>query len=187
MPNRRPETGWLARRHAFTYSWALRDLGRPDICGGATRILRTVALWCVCSIWGCGDTATAPKIPNVAGSWTGTESDRLGPALLTWSLTQTGYTVLGTVTMRPVNPADGSCASCHKSKDGTFSGTMERSTLTFAMYFPAGAAGDPTPACSITINGAAPNVTATTIAGTYSGSDPCEDFFDGTLTMSRTP
>jgi hypothetical protein len=139
------------------------------------------------STWGCGDSATAPKTLNVAGTWSGTESDRLGPALLTWKLTQTGYTVSGTAVMRPVDAADGSCASCHKSKDGTFSGTLSGTTLTLAMFFPAGGVADPTPACSITINGTAPNVTESAIAGTYGGTDPCEGSFDGTLAMTRKP
>jgi hypothetical protein len=139
------------------------------------------------SAWSCGASATVPKTLSVAGSWSGTESDRLGPALLTWTLTQTGETVSGTAIMRPVDATDGSCASCHKSKDGAITGTVSGTTLTFAMYFAAGNSADPTPACSITINSSAPNVTQSTIAGTYEGSDPCEGTFQGELVMTRRP
>ena len=66
-------------------------------------------------------------------------------------------------------------------------GTVSQSTLTLLMYFAAGRAGDPTPACSITLNGSAGEITATSINGTYSGSDPCEGTFDGTLAMNRMP
>lgn len=138
--------------------------------------------------WGCsGDSVTSPKPLQVAGTWTGTESDRLGAARLTWTLAQTGYTVTGTAIMRPVDAADGSCASCHKSKDGTFSGTVTGESLAFYMYFAAGGAADPTPECSIAISGTAPDITESAITGSYSGTDPCEGLFDGVLAMSRTP
>jgi hypothetical protein len=137
------------------------------------------------SAWSCGDSATVPNTVNVAGTWSGTESDRLGPALLTWTLTQTGDTVSGTAIMRPVDATDGSCASCHKSKDGTITGTVSGTTLTIAMYFAAGNQADPTPACSININSTAPSVTQSRIAGTYEGSDPCEGTFQGKLVMTR--
>lgn len=104
---------------------------------------------------GCDRSATVPNTVSVAGTWSGTESDRLGPALLTWTLTQTGNTVSGTAIMRPVDATDGSCASCHKSKDGTFTGTLEK--------------------------------TDSTLAGTYSGGDPCEGTFEGTLALTRRP
>ncbi len=145
--------------------------------------------------WRCDDSATAPQPiiptvpppPRIAGTWSGTESDRLGPALLTWNLTQVGPNVSGTAVMRPVDPADGSCASCHKSKVGTVEGTLSGATFTLTMLFPAGGQGDPTPACSITLNAVAPDVSPSAIAGTYSGSDPCEGVFDGTLAMTRQP
>jgi hypothetical protein len=158
-----------------------------------------LALALAASTWTCGSSSTAPTTapatipstaPNrlkLAGTWSGTESDRLGPAILTWSLTQSGDSVSGTVSMRPVNVADGSCASCHKSKDGTFTGTVSGTNLALTLFFPAGGQGDPTPACSISLVGTASNVTELAIAGTYTGSDPCEGIFDGTMAMSRKP
>jgi hypothetical protein len=139
------------------------------------------------STLGCRANPTIPNVVNVAGTWTGTESDRLGPALLTWTLHQTGSTVSGTAIMRPVDATDGSCASCHKSKDGTFSGTVSGTSLTLEMFFATGGKLDPTPACSITLNSTATNVTQSAIAGTYGGSDPCEGTFDGTFAMTRKP
>jgi hypothetical protein len=146
-----------------------------------------VGLAAAWSMLGCRAAPTVPSKVLVAGTWTGTESDRLGTALLTWTLYQVGDTVSGTAMMRPVDATDGSCASCHKSKDGTLSGKVSGTTLTLAMYFAAGGKLDPTPACSINLNSTAPNVTQTAIAGTYSGSDPCEGVFDGTLAMTRKP
>ena len=141
----------------------------------------------------CADSATVPialdsisNPVNVSGTWTGTESDRLGPALLTWNLTQTGTAVAGTVLMRPVDPYDGSCASCHKFKDGVVTGTLSGSTFKIVMYFAAGGQ-DATPACSITLNSDAATVSQLTITGNYAGSDPCEGTFDGTLAMTRKP
>ena len=141
----------------------------------------------VVGISACGRDATAPQALNVAGTWTGTESDRLGPALLTWTLSQTGTVVWGTAEMRPVDAADGSCASCHKSKIGNVTGTVSGWTITLTMFFPAGGQGDPTPACSIRLNGGNARVTAAGISGTYAGSDPCEGTFDGTMTLARKP
>lgn len=153
-------------------------------CHGMRRAI-ALGLAVAWSTWACAGSATVPNTVNVAGTWSGTESDRLGPALLTWTLTQTGEAISGTAVMRPVDATDGSCASCHKSKDGTISGTVSGSTLTIAMYFAAGQTADPTPACSINLNSTAPNVTQSTIAGTYEGSDPCEGTFQGTLVMTR--
>jgi hypothetical protein len=138
------------------------------------------------SAWACGST-TDPGIINVAGTWSGTEADRLGPGLLTWTLTQNGSAISGTALIRPVNATDGSCASCHKSKDGTLLGTLSGSTLALTMTFPAGGAADPTPACSILLTSTRLAVTSSLIAGTYSGADPCESTFDGTLAMTRKP
>ena len=98
---------------------------------------------------------TVPNIVNVGGTWTGNETDRLGPAVLTWTLTQTGHDVTGSAAMRPVNATDGSCASCHKSKDGTIRGNVSGTTLTLVMFFPSGGKDDLTPKCSILLRSSA--------------------------------
>ena len=81
-------------------------------------------------------------------------------------------TVSGTAVSRPVDPTDGTCASCHKSKIGTFSGTVSGTT----------------PMCSVTVDGTAAIVTESRITGAYSGADSCEgQFTDGALSMARQP
>ena len=55
---------------------------------------------------------------------------------VTWTLTQTGSAVSGTVTSTPLNATDGSCSSCHRAKGGTVSGTIAGTTLTLTMNFP---------------------------------------------------
>jgi hypothetical protein len=122
---------------------------------------------------------------NVAGTWAGAERDRLGSALLTWNLVQHGSAISGTALIRPTDPSDGTCASCHKSKDGTVSGTVSGKSIMLTMFFAAGGSADPTPACSITLISKGLGVTETAIVGTYSGTDPCEASFDGSLSMFR--
>src|SRR5262245_22351418 len=83
---------------------------------------------------------------NVSGTWSGPGSDSFGPELVTWVLTQSGTSVSGTAALNAVDPADGSCGSCHKVKRGTLTGTLSGSSLSVKMTFPAG--GDvPTPIC----------------------------------------
>ena len=138
-------------------------------------------------VCGCAGSVTVPNIVNVGGTWTGNETDRLGPAVLTWTLTQTGHDVTGSAAMRPVNATDGSCASCHKSKDGTIRGNVSGTTLTLVMFFPSGGKDDLTPKCSILLRSSATDISKVSIVASYSGSDPCEGTFDGSLAMTRRP
>jgi hypothetical protein len=121
---------------------------------------------------------------NISGTWNGTGSDSYSPELVTWVLTQSGTSVTGTVDFKPVDPSDGSCASCHKVKKGTFAGTLSGTTLSVAMKFPAG--GDvPTPICLADLNGTA-TVDDRRITATYTGTDTCEGLFaDGKIDLSR--
>ena len=122
-----------------------------------------------------------------SGTWSGTGSDSQGAERMTWVLTQTDNTVTGTVATQAVDPTNGSCASCHKNKVGTLSGTISGTVLTLRMYFPIG--GDvPTPICSVTMDATASNITTSNIASTYSGADTCEGpFADGVFTMDHLP
>ena len=106
---------------------------------------------------------------------------------MTLTLAQSGDAVSGTAITRAVDPTDGTCASCHKNKDGTLAGTVSGSSLTLKMMFPTG--GDvPTPICSVTIDATASNVTGGRMATTYTGEDSCEGpFTDGSFTMDRQP
>lgn len=132
-------------------------------------------------------TAPVPTTVNVTGNWSGTANDSQGPALVAWQLTQTGSNVSGTVRTTATNPEDGSCSSCHRNKSGSVTGTINGSALTLTMFFAAGADGDPTPACSATLNASAASVTSANVVASYSGSDTCEGAFaDGTMTMHQS-
>jgi hypothetical protein len=146
----------------------------------------------------CGSTPTSPAPPstaptspsplpvNLAGRWTGSGSDVQGRETLSWMITQDGGTLSGTVDMKPLDTADGSCASCHKLKSGTVTGTLNGGMVTMKLVFPAGGASVPTPMCTIVFDLSAAGVSTERIAGTYSGDDSCEgSFVDGMLTMDR--
>ena len=131
--------------------------------------------------------ARAVPIPtNFTGSWEGTAMDSQGAMFITWALTQTGSSISGTVNTRAVHPDDGSCASCHRSKSGTISGSISGDVVTLSMFFAAGGSGDPTPICSASFSGSAASYAEGTLIASYSGSDTCEGLFsDGTLPMSH--
>ena len=119
--------------------------------------------------------APAPNSPlTIGGTWTGTLSDSQGGATVTWTITQSGSALSGTAVTRPLDPGDGTCASCHKNKTGTLSGTLSGTTMALTMTFPGGTTDEPTPICSVTLNATAPGVADDVIAATYVGSDSCE-------------
>jgi hypothetical protein len=134
-------------------------------------------------------TAPAPSpgvTTSVAGKWSGTGSDPQGAERMSWALTQSGDAIGGTADLAPMNAADGSCASCHKFKAGTVSGTISGSAIAMRLVFPAGGDGVPTPMCTITFEAKASTVAADRIDATYTGDDTCEGpFSGGTFTMSR--
>jgi len=130
---------------------------------------------------------TEPTELALAGDWAGTGSDQLGPETVSMTLTQSGTVLWGTAAIRPVDASDGSCVSCHKSKIGSVGGSVNGTTIRLTMFFAAGASGDPTPICSITLDGQKGSVTASTITIPYTGSDPCEGSFNGTISMTRRP
>jgi len=134
---------------------------------------------------------TAPAVPapatiDVTGTWTGTGSDSFSPEMVKWTLTQSGTTVSGAAEFNAVDPADGTCGSCHKVKRGTFAGTLSGSSLSLTMKFPAG--GDvPTPICVADLSGTA-TVQDGRITASYTGTDTCEGFFaDGKIELARQP
>jgi hypothetical protein len=123
---------------------------------------------------------------NLAGDWTGRATDSQGAIMVSWTLTQSGGTVTGTVKTQSLDPTDGSCNSCHRNKSGTVTGVVSDTTLSLTMFFAAGANGDPTPACSATLSGSASSIANTNVTTTYSGSDTCEGpFTNGTMAMTR--
>ena len=122
---------------------------------------------------------------SLAGTWTGSGSDELGPETFTWVLTQSGTTISGSARMRPLSETDGSCASCHKVKDGTISGSILGTTVTLRLSVALGGA-QPTPTCLVTMDISASGVTSTNLSSSYNGSDSCEPAVRlGTLTMTR--
>jgi hypothetical protein len=130
--------------------------------------------------------APTPTTGSVAGAWTGTSIDSQGTTIVTWTVTQAGAEVSGTVQTRAPGIDDGSCNFCHRNKDGTFSGTVSGDVLTMNLKFAAGVDGDPTPICSATMTGSAAGAAAGQLSGTYTGSDSCEGaFLNGTIAMTR--
>ena len=130
--------------------------------------------------------ATNTASPSIVGTWTGTGVDSMGTINVTWGLNQTGSALSGTVAMQAVE-ATGSCNSCHRTKTGTLSGTIDGTNLSMTMFFPMGGS-DQTPACSATLTGTAANVVRDTITIAYSGVDSCEPpANNGTLVMTRSP
>jgi len=150
-----------------------------------------------CTIGCGGGTASAPTTPttptspsgvttNIAGAWTGTGTDPQGAERMAWMLTQSGDTIGGTADLAPLNAADGSCASCHKFKAGTVTGTMSGSRIAMTLVFPAGGDGVPTPMCTITFEATASTTARDRIEAIYTGDDTCEGpFVGGTFTMTR--
>lgn len=123
---------------------------------------------------------------TLAGTWNGTGSDPQGDEQLTLTVTQSGTTLSGVADMKAKNAADGSCASCHKFKSGTLSGSVNGAALTMKLIFPSGGDGVPTPMCSISFDASAAGVTSDRIAATYTGDDSCEGSISGgTFTITR--
>lgn len=135
---------------------------------------------------GCHQSPTAPGSLSLAGTWDGPGANHLGNHSISMTVAQSGTTLSGTVTTSAVDPVGTTCASCHMSKVGTFTGAITGTTLSLLMNFPSGNPADPTPHCASTITLSLTDVTATRIAGAYSGLDTCEGSFTGaTLAMTR--
>ena len=129
--------------------------------------------------------AASPAPLGLAGAWNGTGTDPQGAERMSWMLTQTGAAVSGIADLAPLNAADGSCASCHKFKAGTVTGTLSGTALKMTLVFPSGGDGVPTPMCTITLDAAA-GVNGNRIEATYTGDDSCEGpFTGGTFVMTR--
>ena len=96
-------------------------------------------------------TARRRRSSNLTGTWTGTGTDAQGAETFTWTVTQTGDRLSGSVVLDSANRNDGSCGSCHKQKSGTLAGTLSGGALTLTLDFPAGGS-DITPLCGITMH-----------------------------------
>ncbi len=165
----------------------MRSLGLAILAAAAT----TFAFGCRASPAAPGAVAVTPpaaRSTDLSGAWSGTGSDNQGDETVSLTITQTGATVSGTAVTRAVNPADGSCASCHKNKVGTLTGTISGTDISLNLSFPSGSEAAPTPMCSVTIAVAASVPSSDRITGAYTGADSCEGpFTGGTVTVTRTP
>jgi hypothetical protein len=131
--------------------------------------------------------APSPSVPGsvvVNGTWTGRGADSFSPELVTWVIEQSGSALSGTAEINAVDPADGTCGSCHKVKRGTLTGTLSGTTVSISMKFPAG--GDvPTPICVADFN-ATGTVVDRRITATYTGTDTCEGVYsNGVMDLTR--
>jgi hypothetical protein len=130
--------------------------------------------------------AVTPPVAAFTGTWSGTGNDSQGLTSVTWTLTQTGDSVSGTVKTQAVDPSDGSCNSCHRNKSGTVSGTISGSSVSLRLFFAAGIDGDPTPICSQTLDSTVSSAGDGRLSGTYSGADTCEGpLTSGALALDR--
>src|SRR5438093_8057181 len=83
-----------------------------------------ITLACASQMPPAAPSAPAPSTPGPAartdltGTWSGTGSDSFSAERVTWVLAQSGSNVTGTAEFAPVDPRDGSCASCHKLRKG---------------------------------------------------------------------
>lgn len=136
----------------------------------------------------------APPAIDLAGTWAGTGVDSNsntganGTTIVTWTVTQTGADVSGTVTTQSLDPMGTTCHSCHRSRTGTLSGTVAGTTLTWTLLFPTDPVNDPTPSCAATLTGTISESTGGSLAGVYTGADSCEgQILNGTVAMARQP
>ena len=145
------------------------------------------AIACVSALLaaGCGSdsqsTPTSPTILNLTGKWSGNLSDSSGPGTATFTLTQSGSAISGSMAGRDTNTG--------LSVNGSLAGTLNGSALTFTITVPVGGYPGPFSVCSSTSNGSA-TVTATQINGTYSGSATgpagcARSFTGGTVNLTK--
>jgi hypothetical protein len=102
-------------------------------------------------------------------------SDSSGPGTMTWHLAQTDASVSGSL--------DATDTDSGVTGQGSISGTMDGSTLSFTLTFPAGAFGAPWSSCSATMSGVV-NV-GTSMIATYSGTNSCTGPVTGGLMELR--
>ena len=116
---------------------------------------------------GSGDNQTL----NVSGTWIGDATDSTRAMRMTVQLTQSNQNVTGTlVATRPFG------APIYTS--GAIAGTVSATTFTFTFGVPRGAVAD-APDCTASFTGTADDVQATSMAGTYTGTDTCGGTFAG--------
>lgn len=120
----------------------------------------------------CGTSTSSPASPttnaqtsaaSVTGTWAGAASDTAGSDKLTWTLSQTGAAMTGTMTIND--------AGRGMMGNGTMQGTVNGSTMTFHMTVPSGGFNGTMSACAMGVDGQATmSSDGHTMTGTYSGN-----------------
>lgn len=135
-------------------------------------------------VTGCTSSGSTPVSPGptvtFGGSWGGDLSVEGQSARMTWTLTQSGSSVSGPVLVALPNGV--------VLMNGSLSGTVNGSTLTYAINV--GAGGIPTqPACTGRLDGTAMVASSapTTMTGSYSvGTSTCQTgFSSGSFTLTK--
>jgi len=127
----------------------------------------------------CGGSTSSPAAPtstpavmvtnppgtlaSVSGTWTGTSADTSGQEKMTWSVTQNGNAMSGTMTV--------SDTSRSMMGNGSMQGTISGSTVTFHMVVPTGGFSGMMSSCGMGIDGQGTmSDDGHTMTGTYAGN-----------------
>lgn len=143
----------------------------------ATLLLSAVILFGAASCGGGGGSPSEPKALDLSGSWKGTDRDSMGQGKVAWVITQNGSQI--TASLNVVDTGNG------RVGNGTVTGTLSGSSLTFAMSVPIGGFSPPYQVCSLTVFGTA-LVDSGSIEGQYVGQNSCTGAIEGgQLTLIR--
>jgi len=132
-------------------------------------ILAVVSLVAVSA---CGGSSSSPATPtpvstgtlaSVSGTWTGTSADTSGQGKMTWSVTQNGNGMSGTMSISDISRS--------MMGNGSMQGTISASTVTFHMVVPTGGFSGMMSSCGMGIDGQGTmSDDGRTMTGTYSGN-----------------
>ena len=115
---------------------------------------------------------------SVAATWTGAASDSSGPGQMTWQLEESNGSVSGTFTL--TDTATGAVGQ------GTVTGTLSGSTLTFTLRVPAGGFTEPWGGCTAEVSGSA-RVASASMEGSYKGTNSCSGLVSsGQFTLTKS-
>ena len=104
-----------------------------------------------------------PSVLSAAGTWSGTSTDTTGSAQLSWTVTQNGTDMTGTMSVGNTGRS--------MMGTGTMRGTVNGQALTFHMDVPSGGFSGMMSACSMGVDGQGTmSADGHTLTGTYSGS-----------------
>ena len=135
------------------------------------RYLSGVALLAGLAVAACGGSSSGPTSPSptpatgatMSGTWAGTSADSTGQEEMSWTVTQTGNSVTGTMSFRDTGR--------NMMGNGSMQGTINGSTVSFHMSVPNGGFSGMMSSCSMGMNGQATmSDDGHTMTGTYSGS-----------------